>query len=178
MKTKEVEYAIYNHFINRYPLITTNITYLSPFFYHECDILMASKANILTEIEIKVSISDLKADFKKRHQHKCKGIKFQYFAIPSDMATDEAIKLIPENFGILVVYKKEYREIYLKKIPVIRTSYLVREYRKPKKNPDYTGMKLDDKQLINLYRLSGYRYWTGKLRELKYEGLYMQRKEM
>lgn len=176
MKTKEMEYALFNHFSGTFPLITTNITYLKDFIYHECDMLMASKANILTEIEIKVSKSDFKADFKKEHGHCSPGIKHQYFAFPKDILDDEMIKLIPEHFGILVCYKTKYTETWMKKIPIERTAYYVRVRRKPKTSPYYNKKKLSDKDLINLYRLSGFRYWTGKLRELKHEGLYLERK--
>ena len=42
---------------------------------HECDMLIVTKNRYLTEVEIKISLSDLKADFKKKHQHKDKNIK-------------------------------------------------------------------------------------------------------
>lgn len=174
MKTKEMEYALYKHFFNSYILITTNITSLKGFFSHECDLLMVSKSRILTEVEIKVSKSDLKADMLKTHQHKCSGIKRQYFAIPSEIADDEIMKLIPENFGVLIVTKTKYRETYMKKVPVVHTSYRVREVRRAPINENYDGKKINDSELLNLHRLASYRYWTGKLRELKSEGLYEQ----
>lgn len=50
---------------------------------HECDMLILSKAGYLTEIEIKRSWKDFKADFKKKHSHESNGlIKKFYYCIP------------------------------------------------------------------------------------------------
>lgn len=54
--------------------------------YHECDMLVCSKAGYLTEIEIKRSWSDFLADFKKGHEHACKygtSTKQFFFCLPS-----------------------------------------------------------------------------------------------
>lgn len=54
--------------------------------YHECDMLVCSKAGYLTEIEIKRSWSDFLADFKKRHEHACNygtSTKQFYYCLPS-----------------------------------------------------------------------------------------------
>jgi len=37
--------------------------------YYEADILALTPAMICTEVEIKISVSDFKADFKKKHKH-------------------------------------------------------------------------------------------------------------
>lgn len=169
LKTKEMEYALFCHFSSRFPLITTNISGTIGIVNHECDLLMVSKSNYLTEIEIKVSLADLKKDFKKWHGHKDERIKYQYYALTEELY--EHKDLIPENFGIIMVKKKTRMNTFMKKIPLEETFYSVLEVRKIQ-NPEFKGFKLNDKQLLNLYRLHGYRYWTGKLRELKYEGLF------
>jgi len=46
---------------------------------HECDILSVSKKMFLREIEIKVSVSDFKADFKKKHNHSGNIKNFYFF---------------------------------------------------------------------------------------------------
>ncbi|WP_338949966.1 MmcB family DNA repair protein [Fusobacterium nucleatum] len=114
---------------------------------HECDILIVSKNQYLTEVEIKISLSDLKADFKKKHQHKDENIKNFYYAFPEEMK-EKAIGLIPKEAGILIAIKKEdgiqYREIEC--------------YRKPKINK---GAKpINDKVLSMIYRLGYLRYWN------------------
>lgn len=175
MTTKEMEWAIFNYFCSSYPLITTNITRNSGVVNHECDILMVSKSNYLTEIEIKVSAEDFKKDFLKKHKHEDKKIKYQYFAVPYNFKK-ELIKMIPENFGIIFVEKKKIKDSFCRKVPVIRTSYVVFKGRDAKINKDFDGYKLSDKQLMNLYRLSAMRYWSAKKRELKSEGLYTEEK--
>lgn len=37
--------------------------------YYEADVLAVTAARIVTEIEVKISVSDFKADFKKKHKH-------------------------------------------------------------------------------------------------------------
>lgn len=116
---------------------------------HECDILIVSKNQYLTEVEIKISLSDLKADFKKEHQHKDENIKNFYYAFPEEMK-EKAIKLIPEEVGILIAVKKyfhngeEYREIKC--------------YRKPKINKE--AKPVNDIVLSRIYRLGYLRYWN------------------
>ena len=71
---------------------------------HECDML-ALKDGKFTEIEIKISMSDLKADFKKSHGHKSKYITRLVYAMPKEMV-DKAMGIIPREFGIIGV--KQY----------------------------------------------------------------------
>ncbi|WP_338964128.1 MmcB family DNA repair protein [Fusobacterium nucleatum] len=116
---------------------------------HECDILIVSKNQYLTEVEIKISLSDLKADFKKEHQHKDENIKNFYYAFPEEMK-EKAIELIPEGAGILIAVKKhlnsgyEYRDIEC--------------YRKPKINKK--TKPINDIVLSRIYRLGYLRYWN------------------
>lgn len=49
---------------------------------HECDMLVLSKSGYLTEIEIKRSWSDFRADFKKKHCHESELIKYFYYCVP------------------------------------------------------------------------------------------------
>lgn len=69
---------------------------------HECDMLVLDNHNRFTEIEIKISISDLKADFKKGHKHDSKYISRLVYAVPEKIL-DRAIPLIPKGCGIIVV---------------------------------------------------------------------------
>lgn len=55
------------------------------FLDHEADLLIMSKSGYLTEIEIKRSLSDLKADFKKKHDHSDDRIKYFYYAVPEKL---------------------------------------------------------------------------------------------
>ena len=172
MTTKEMEHALFQHFLGRMDLITTNITGSYDLVEHECDILMVNKNRFLTEIEIKISKSDLKADFKKKHSHDSNKIKYVYFAIPKHM--EDCIDLIPKRFGVIVVRKSDWLDSFMKKVPIRKTRYPVTVVRRPKKNCDY---KICDNDLIKLYRLASMRYWKCKENELKRDGLIVHTKE-
>lgn len=165
MTTSEMEKLIYLYFKDSSSVIVPKVsgnnwwldTEADPMIWknivnHECDMLVVTKSNYLTEVEIKISLSDLKADFKKEHQHKDENIKNFYYAFPEEMK-DKAIKLIPEESGILIAVKKhfhngeEYREIKC--------------YRKPKINRE--AKPINDKVLNMIYRLGYLRYWNYRM---------------
>ena len=162
MTTNKMETLIYRYFesgsLAIVPRVTKNNGWLdtevNPMIWknivnHECDILIVTKNHYLTEVEIKISLSDLKADFKKEHQHKDENIKNFYYAFPEEMK-EKAIELIPEGAGILIAVKKhlnsgyEYRDIEC--------------YRKPKINK--LAKPINDKVLSMIYRLGYLRYWN------------------
>ena len=160
MTTSEMEKLIYWYFKDNSLVIVPKISGNNWWFdsetmlwknivNHECDMLIVSKNHYLTEVEIKISLSDLKADFKKEHQHKDENIKNFYYAFPEEMK-EKAIKLIPEEIGILIALKKyfhngeEYREIKC--------------YRKPKINKE--AKPVNDIVLSRIYRLGYLRYWN------------------
>ena len=165
MNTSEMEKLIYWYFEKNSLVIVPKVsgnnwwldTEADPVIWknivnHECDMLIVSKNQYLTEVEIKISLSDLKADFKKEHQHKDENIKNFYYAFPEEMK-EKAIKLIPEEAGILIAVKKhsnsgyEYRDIEC--------------YRKPKINN--LAKPINDKVLSMIYRLGYLRYWNYRM---------------
>ena len=165
MNTPEMEKLIYWYFKESslviVPRVTKNNGWLDtgadPMIWknivnHECDMLIVTKKYYLTEVEIKISLSDLKADFKKEHQHKDENIKNFYYAFPEEMK-EKAIELIPEEAGILIAVKKhlnsgyEYREIEC--------------YRKPKINKE--AKPINDIVLSRIYRLGYLRYWNYRI---------------
>lgn len=70
---------------------------------HECDLLMVNKDGYGTEVEVKISRSDIIADQKKPHhrRHTCDRIKRLYFAIPTKLR--HCRDLIPAHAGIITV---------------------------------------------------------------------------
>lgn len=72
---------------------------------HECDLLVVSKAGYLTEIEIKISRADLRADKKKWHNHESLRIKRLFFALPDYL--EHCIHMVPERAGIILVRPNE-----------------------------------------------------------------------
>ena len=126
------------------PIIWKNIV------NHECDMLIVTKKCYLTEVEIKISLSDLKADFKKKHQHKDENIKNFYYAFPEEMK-EKALELIPKECGILIAVKKEAGIPYRK----------IECYRKPKINKE--AKPINDIVLSKIYRLGYLRYWNYRM---------------
>ncbi|MGL6119738.1 MAG: hypothetical protein ACRC0V_04465, partial [Fusobacteriaceae bacterium] len=156
MTTKQVEERLYFHFCKKAKLIALNLNYLPKVFSHEMDVLLISKSNYLTEIEIKISKSDLKVDFKKKHNHPIQlgnyridqngekvlthpiTIKQQYFAIPYYLM--DCIELIPQHFGVLIVKENGF----------------IKEVRKPRVNKART---LTDEEVLHLATLQAKKYW-------------------
>ncbi len=164
MNTPEIEKLIYLYFENSslviVPRVTKNNGWLdteaNPMIWknivnHECDMLIVSKNHYLTEVEIKISLSDLKADFKKEHQHKDENLKNFYYAFPEEMK-EKAIELIPEEVGILIAVKKNGDGIPYRKIEC---------YRKPKINKE--AKPINDIVLSRIYRLGYLRYWNYRM---------------
>lgn len=135
--TLEIEYALSKYFNIRINIVIPNVSW--GFDIHECDLLVVSKLGYLTEVEIKISLQDLKKDSKKRHGHRDDRIKALYFAIPSKMA--KYIEYIPPHAGILVINSKG--KVFL--------------LSKPKLNSKARVMNIEDK--LKLLRLGTMRIW-------------------
>ena len=115
---------------------------------HEADLIAVNSGNKVTEIEIKVSLSDLKADFKKEHGHRdyLNRIGRLVYAVPVELR-DAAAELIPENCGIITVKWNGYR-------------YSAEWYRATKYRKDV--QPISDRELISLMRLGAMRIWSLK----------------
>lgn len=161
MTTPEMEKLIYTYFesgsLAIVPKVTKNNGWLDTevmiwknIVNHECDMLIVTKNRYLTEVEIKISLSDLKADFKKEHQHKDENIKNFYYAFPEEMK-EKALELIPKDCGILIAVKKECGTPYRK----------IECYRKPKINKE--AKPINDIVLLRIYRLGYLRYWNYRM---------------
>lgn len=74
---------------------------------HECDLLVLDALGRFTEVEIKISKADLKADFKKGHGHKSKIISRLIYAVPDELI-DTCMELIPDRCGIIAVSSTPY----------------------------------------------------------------------
>lgn len=56
---------------------------------YEADLIYFNlKARVVTEIEIKVSIQDFRADFKKKRYHDHLHVGYLYYAVPQDLYED------------------------------------------------------------------------------------------
>jgi hypothetical protein len=154
MHKGEMEVILARHLNPRINLIVPNVSW--GLGIHEVDLLVLSPSNYASEIEIKISLADLKADLKKEHGHYSNKIKKLYFAVPKELE-EKALEIIPERAGLFVVdqgYTKKGWRYGGKLEPYV---YLKRS---PKLNP--TARNLNDKEIKKLYELAAMRIWSLK----------------
>lgn len=121
-----MSYAVANLVDWRKHVIVPNVSW-GLFLNHECDLLMLDEKNRFSEIEIKISLQDLKADFKKKHNHNSKFITRLIYAVPVALR-DAAFDLVPKHCGIITVsycdgkYKAQWDRtaIHKTKFPYIK----------------------------------------------------------
>ena len=155
MNSKEIEIAVARKFDTRANLIVPNVSWGLGFNY-ELDLLIVTPLRYVYEVEIKISIDDLKAEKLKRlTTHHDPRIKRFYFAIPDDLK-EQAIPLIDKDAGILVVKRWYYNGSSGLECNILR---------KPHANNHST--KLNDAEIINLYKLCAMRVWNLKEKEMK-----------
>jgi hypothetical protein len=131
-------------------LIVPNVSH--SFFNHECDLLVLSAAGYATEIEIKISASDLKRDFAKRKHERPrpKMIRRLFYAVPTNLV-ELAIDLVPQQYGIIEIwdFRSDYSpDIIHHKAKIIRRA-------KNEKNASCWGVHDTNKLLRNL----SIKYW-------------------
>ena len=145
LTAKEMELAIADSMDLRRNLLVPNVSW--GMFAHECDLVVLTKAGRIWEIEIKVTVSDLKKDKLKYHGHHDAKISRLYFAIPDYL--EKYIEHIPERAGIFIVgsgggTEKDTRRGFCK------------ELRAAKENGNHCLDKYDQYQIA---RLGALRIW-------------------
>jgi hypothetical protein len=143
-------FALTQYYDSPYKLGSAFVIPNCSYFGHECDVLVISKSDYATEIELKASLSDLKADMKKWHKHYSPYIRQLYFGISEDIDYDKALEYIPENAGIILFYKPQYGKFI--------NQYVCRITRRPKANR--TANKINDNQKRDLLRTMYFRYYN------------------
>lgn len=77
---------------------------------YEADFITITKSDYLIEVEIKISISDFRADFKKKHYHDCPKVNALYYAFPTELyekhkeEIDESCEKV--GAGIILIAEK------------------------------------------------------------------------
>ena len=140
----EIELALADFYDVRKNIIIPNISYGFDEM-HECDLFILKPSGYCTEIEIKRSISDLKADFKKKHVHNDNRIKNFYYCIPEQLI-EKALEIIPKDVGIIECY--------------FSSRLRCRIYRESISNKD--ARKLTEDEKTKLMRLAYMRIWSMK----------------
>lgn len=112
------------------------------FLRYEADMLVVSRAKYCTEIEVKVSMQDWKADFaKQKHKNIDKRIKYQYYACPLKLAERHTELELPSGWGVIGVDDS-------KGISILKPA-----------TPYASARKINDKELMTLARLVCFRIW-------------------
>jgi hypothetical protein len=146
-------YALANHFDWRANRMMTE-------FYVDgglADLVFVTKAGYLTEIEVKLSLADLRADAKKEKWLKPRPHVARFFyAVPNELA-DRLPADLPDNAGVLVVYPASDRNGR----PVHRDG--VREARPARR---VKALKLPPASLATLERNCYFRYWHREMQAL------------
>lgn len=117
IKTIEIEISVSKYFGIRQNIIVPNISW--GLLSHEVDLLVVRKSGIAIEIEIKISLQDFKADFKKQHHHqeRLNRITEFYYAMPETLY-EKCKDLIPPEAGILTCNRGSWEgaKVYVKKV--------------------------------------------------------------
>jgi hypothetical protein len=151
---REIQFALtysqrHSPFYIRSHICVANVSWGAD-FHHELDLLSVSKAGYGTEAEIKVSVSDLKRDLKKKHCHKDSRIRQLYFAGPLEMK-EALLEFAPENAGVITVERGVSQGHWA--IP-----YVCYTVRRPKINQ--YAEKFTEAEIQKLLRLGNMRFWT------------------
>jgi hypothetical protein len=151
-----IQAAIHNHrhFMQANPVMIPNVFY----FYWESDVLMITRSRCIHEYEIKLTMSDFRADFKKTYRHFCMKERtakypahFWYVCPPDVIPVDE----VPEYAGL--AYVVPYHGIYALDFPYTLS--------KIKKAPRLKGDKrVADDELFTLLAKQSWRHWSQQSR--------------
>lgn len=95
----DIEIRVARLFNYRSNLIVPNVSW-GLHLRHECDLLIVTPARYATEVEIKVTASDIRADKKKKHRHQSNKIRRLYFAVPDYL---ESCPDLPPEVGLISV---------------------------------------------------------------------------
>ena len=93
--------------INKGQIVVPNVLLGS----YEADFITITKSDYMIEVEIKISISDFRADFKKKHYHDCPEVNALYYALPIELykkhkeEVEESCEKV--GAGIILIAEKE-----------------------------------------------------------------------
>jgi hypothetical protein len=152
LTTRDIEIAVARHFNYRANLIVPNVWW-GWRLRHEADLLVVRPSGYCDEVEIKVSLSDIKADLKKRWSHwDDNRVLRVWFAVPEHLAGCEHI---PAQAGVLSVSRRPKKQGtgWRDTITVVRPAKL-RDKR--------CRQKISDRDRLKLAELGAMRIWDLK----------------
>lgn len=150
LKTIDIEIVLMRHFDIRANIIVPNVSWgiwsKDAGTLHECDLIVLSGKSYATEIEIKISRTDLLKDKGKWHNHQSNHIRRLYFAVPEKLK-ELALKKIPERAGLIII-----KQVYdVNWGPVLKWRNIVEIVRKCKTNT--SAVSWTDEKKMQLARL-------------------------
>lgn len=117
-------------------------------FRHECDLVVLNPdSGYLAEIELKISVSDFRADARKNHSHDSQYLRKLSYAMP-DYVLEKVRAEIPERAGIISVSRNA------------RNRLIARWDRQAKLNRNAVALPQDMRN--HLYHLAAMRIWSLK----------------
>lgn len=159
LKTKlsvaQIQLSLYRHlFDSRNDIVVPNVSW--GLLSYEADLLGISASGQVTEVEIKRSLSDLRADFKKRHHHDDEIVTYFYYCIPESLL-EKAKAAILENEKKAHPYA-DIKESDCPAILVYTEDAQIKEtgFGKAKR---YGYHRISDHEKETLGRLGTLRYW-------------------
>jgi len=147
MTYNDIEIAVVHLFGVRQHIILPNLSW-AILNSREADLVILKPSGHCTEIEIKQSFSDFKADFKKRHRKPGYSETFfrqLYYAIPNAL-TEKVMPLLPGHAGLIIVHDVDNPYAQIKKKAPVNKEALPRT----------------TEQQFNIMRLACMRLWTAK----------------
>lgn len=144
---RDIEVVLADHFGYRQALVVPNVSW-GWHMRHEADMVVLYRSGWATEVEIKVSLGDVKADRIKRYNHwECDKICKVWFAMPETLAL-RCSDVVPREYGILAV---RIPDDDLPKVVTIRG---------PHKNPK--ARRCTSEERLKLAELGSMRIWDVK----------------
>lgn len=145
----DIELAVAKHLNPRANLIVPNVSWGWGFHIHEADLIVLRQSGWATEIEIKVTRGDVKADLRKRCARVYgpwadDKVAFKWFAVPDGLGADA---LIPKDYGIM-------------KVRMVKEEAVVTTTRAPRKNP--RARRVTPEERSKLAELAAMRIWDLK----------------
>lgn len=123
---------------------------------HEADFVVINKSHYLTEVEIKRSLSDLKADFKKDNFHRDELVSRFFYCLPLSIR-EKALEVFKEHVEEI---RKLYGSRYMDLPAIIWYDEELHFTREQGSNSVAAGRKLFIEEINTVTRLISIRYWS------------------
>ena len=147
IKTIEIEESLARFFDVRKCIMVPNISW-GFHFGHEMDLFVLKSSGYAVEVEIKISVSDFRADFKKGHHHESRFIREFFYAMPIEiynMVKDE----IPVHAGVITCERN-------------KTTGVVFSHLKKSAKANTKSIKLSTEDKLKIGRLAAMRIFSLK----------------